>query len=64
MQKKGKGQKILGGVVAVWGAAVVANGLLRGASAGASESYQFGYSMGAVFGAILLIVGLYYLIKG
>jgi hypothetical protein len=63
MQKRRSNrERILAGIVTAWGGAVVLRGLF-GTPPSGSESYNFGYSMGTVFGGILLIVGLYYLLR-
>ena len=55
--------RIFGLIGVFWGGAVLLKGLVGGSS-GASGTYAAGQGAGTVFGAILLIVGAYYVIKG
>ena len=57
--------KIVGGIGVVWGGAVVVSGLLRGqAESTGSSAYQTGQMTGLIFGGLLFVMGLYYLLKG
>lgn len=55
--------RIIGGIAAIWGAIVVISGLLRGGSQ-AEGDYTTGQIRAMVFGALLFLIGMYYLIKG
>jgi hypothetical protein len=55
--------RILGGIGTVWGGAILVSGLLKGVSEG-SGAYAAGSTAGLIFGALLFLVGTYYLIKG
>ena len=54
--------KIFGGIGVLWGGAIVLGWLMTGSPAG-SEAYGVGYSGGVIFGALLLVVGMYYFFK-
>ena len=54
--------RIMGGIGVVWGGAIVLYALFWQERAGGA--YGAGQIAGAVFGAVMLIAGLYYLIKG
>jgi len=57
--------RILGLIGVLWGGGMLLARLARGSSAAAAnEAYATGQTIGLVFGALLLLVGLYYLIKG
>ncbi len=55
--------RIFGGIGVLWGGAIlvtsIANGIVRGHGA-----YAAGEAGGTVFGGLIFVVGLYYLIKG
>ncbi len=55
--------RIVGGIAAAWGAAVLINSFINGGPQGAG-AYGTGQVIGLIFGGVLLIVGLYYLITG
>lgn len=55
--------KILGVIGILWGGGILVYGLLHREGTG-DTAYQSGQTAGLVFGAILLIVGLFYLVKG
>ena len=64
MQKKGSTRnRIFGGIGVLWVGAVLLSGLMGG-SAPTSGAYGAGHAAGTVFGGLLFVVGLYYLIKG
>ena len=54
--------RIIGGIGVVWGAGIVVYGLFIQERAGGA--YGAGQIAGVVFGAVMLIAGLAYLIKG
>ncbi|MEM7359894.1 MAG: hypothetical protein AAF431_12410 [Pseudomonadota bacterium] len=54
--------KIMGAIGAIWGALIVANGIL-GERAGGSSAYEAGQGIGIALGAIMLFAGLYYFFK-
>ena len=54
--------KIFGSVGALWGGAILANGILGQASQG-SEAYQAGQTGAFVFGGLMLLAGIYYFFK-
>ena len=54
--------KIFGGIGILWGGAILANWLMGG-SDGGSGAYQTGQNAAIVFGALMLIAGLYYFFK-
>ena len=54
--------KIFGGIGVLWGGAIVLRWLTSGSPAG-SGAYEAGQSGAVIFGALLLIVGAYYLFK-
>ena len=54
--------RIFGAIGILWGGAIVVNWLLSG-SAPASQAYQAGQLGGMLFGALMFIVGLYYIFK-
>jgi len=55
--------RILGLIGVLWGGGVVLSGIMRGIPEG-HNAYQAGQIGGLIFGALLFLVGLYYLIKG
>ena len=54
--------KILGSIAAIWGLLILVNGLLS-APTGGSEAYSGGFMVGLVFGALLLVLGLFYFFR-
>lgn len=54
--------KIVGGIGVLWGGAIVARWLMSGPGGG-SSAYQAGQSGAVIFGALMLVVGGYYLFK-
>jgi hypothetical protein len=57
--------RILGAIGVLWGGGMLLARLARGAGdAAANEAYAAGQMVGLIFGALLFLVGLYYLIKG
>jgi hypothetical protein len=57
--------RIFGLIGVVWGGGIVLARLARGsADAAANPAYASGQTTAVVFGALLFVVGLYYLIKG
>ncbi len=55
--------KIFGAVGVIWGGAVLVSAFLRGGPEG-SGAYAAGNAAGIAFGALLFIVGGYFLIRG
>jgi hypothetical protein len=55
--------RILGAIGVVWGGGILVSAFLRGGPAG-SGAYATGNTAGIVVGAMLFIVGGYYLIRG
>ncbi|HWZ63362.1 MAG TPA: hypothetical protein VNX02_10100 [Steroidobacteraceae bacterium] len=55
--------RILGAIGVIWGGAVLLN-WYRGSGAHGSGAYAAGYSTGVIFGALLFLVGGYYLLSG
>jgi hypothetical protein len=54
--------KIFGGIGIVWGGLILFF-WLTAPSRGGSSANQAGHSAGAVFGGLMLVVGLYYFFK-
>lgn len=55
-------QKILGSIGVLWGGAILVNGLLGQAPQG-TEAYQSGQTAALIFGALMLLVGAFSLLK-
>jgi hypothetical protein len=55
--------RIFGAIGVLWGAGILASGLLRGGPEGAG-AYGAGQMAGLVFGLLLLVAGGYSLLKG
>jgi hypothetical protein len=53
--------KISGAIGVVWGSLILYNGLTSHAEG--SAAYQSGHAVALVFGAMLLVAGLYYFFK-
>lgn len=56
--------RILGVIGVLWGGGMLLARLARGGDVAANEAFATGQTIGLVFGALLALVGLYYLIKG
>jgi hypothetical protein len=57
--------RVFGLIGVLWGGGVLLARLARGsADTAANAAYASGQMVGLVFGALLLVVGLYYLVKG
>ena len=56
--------RILGAIGVLWGGGILVSAFLRDAPVAGSEAYAAGHSAGLVFGALLFIVGGYYLFRG
>lgn len=57
--------RILGVIGVLWGGGMLLARVARGAGdAATNEAYAAGQMVGLIFGALLFLVGLYYLIKG
>jgi hypothetical protein len=50
---------LLPALVALWGIAIVARGLLAGPAEGASTAYQSGMSAGLIFGGLMAVAGIF-----
>lgn len=55
--------KIFGGIGILWGGAILFRWLTLGISSGGSSEYQAGQSIAVIFGALMLIAGLYYFFR-
>jgi hypothetical protein len=55
--------KIFGAIGVIWGALILYNGLSSRASEAGSEAYKSGQTAALFFGAILVVLGLYYFFK-
>ena len=55
--------KILGAIGCIWGGAILVSAFFGGGSAGGSDAYAAGHSVGVIFAALLFIVGGYYLFR-
>jgi hypothetical protein len=55
--------RIFGAIGVIWGGAVLASAFLRDSPAG-SNAYSAGNAVGIGFGALLFVVGGYYLFRG
>lgn len=55
--------RILGAIGVLWGGAILVVGLMKGGPRG-EGAYAAGQVGGLVFGGLLFVVGLYYLVKG
>jgi hypothetical protein len=55
--------RILGAIGVIWGGLVLLNWLRSSGSHG-SGAYAAGYSAGVIFGALLFLIGGYYLLTG
>lgn len=54
--------RIFGGIGMVWGGAILISAFFRGSPQG-SAAYATGHTAGLVFGALLFIVGGFYLLR-
>ncbi|HMK14582.1 MAG TPA: hypothetical protein VK460_06170 [Burkholderiales bacterium] len=55
--------KIFGGIGILWGGAIVVRWVISGVSESGSAAYQGGEYAAVVFGALMLLAGLYYFFK-
>ncbi len=55
--------RIFGGIAVVWGGAMLIYSLMKGGTQG-QGAYAAGQTAGLVFAALLVVVGLYYLVQG
>ena len=55
--------KIFGGIDILWGGALLFRWLTSGTSSGGSSAYQAGQSVAVIFGALMLVAGLYYFFR-
>lgn len=56
--------RIFGAIGVIWGGGLLVSFLVRGGQLEGGGSYAAGQMTALVFGGLLLIVGLYYLMKG
>lgn len=56
--------RIFGAIGVIWGGGLLVSSLVRGDQLEGGGSYAAGQMTALVFGGLLLIVGLYYLMKG
>lgn len=54
--------RVIGAIAAGWGAFILVSGLASGGVTGSGE-YGAGQAGGLVFGGLLLVVGLYYVLR-
>ncbi|MBN2713630.1 MAG: hypothetical protein JXR97_14510 [Planctomycetes bacterium] len=57
-------KRILGGLLALWGIAIIANKLMGNNPESGNEAYAAGQIVGLILGGLFIIVGLYYAVKG
>ena len=55
--------KILGSIGILWGGSIVVRWLLSGSGSSGNAAYDAGHTSAVVFGAVMLVVGLYYVFK-
>lgn len=55
--------KILGIIGIIWGGGIVLRWMLADTTSSGNPAYDAGYSTAVIFGAVLLIVGLYYVFR-
>ena len=55
--------RIFGGIGVLWGGAVLVSSLMKGGPEG-QGAYAAGQTGGMIFGGLLFVAGLYFLIKG
>jgi len=55
--------RILGGIGVLWGGGILVSTFMKGTPQG-QGAYAQGQMFGIAFGALLFLVGLYYLVKG
>ena len=55
--------KIFGGIGILWGGALVLRWLMSATPADGSSAYQAGQSGAVIFGALMLVAGLYYFFR-
>jgi len=55
--------RIFGGIGILWGGALVLRWLTSGTPSGGSAAYQAGQSGAVIFGALMLLAGLYYFFR-
>ncbi|OOG52973.1 hypothetical protein [Rhodanobacter sp. C03] len=55
--------KIFGGIGILWGGALLFRWFTSGTSNGGSSAYQAGQSAAVIFGALMLVAGLYYFFR-
>ena len=56
--------RIVGGIAVVWGGAILGMKLFGSQPAPSGGAYGAGQGAGLIFGGLLFVVGLYYLVKG
>ena len=55
--------KIFGGIGILWGGAVLFRWFTSSTPNGGSSAYQAGQSVAVIFGALMLVAGLYYFFR-
>lgn len=56
--------RVLGAIGVLWGGAILLRRLTGGSVGEGAEAYGAGQAAGLVFAVLLLVVGLYYLVRG
>jgi hypothetical protein len=56
--------RILGAIGVLWGGAILLGRLASGSAVEGAGAYGAGQAVGLVFAVLLLVVGLYYLVRG
>lgn len=59
----GNAQQNFGGIGILWGGALLFRWFASGASDAGSSAYQAGQSTAVIFGALMLVAGLYYFFR-
>lgn len=55
--------RIMGGIGVIWGGGILLQWAARGAPWTGTRAYAMGHEAGLIFGALMLVVGLYYLLR-
>ncbi|WP_158753485.1 hypothetical protein [Dyella sp. S184] len=55
--------KIFGGIGILWGGVLLFRWFTSGTPTGGSSAYQAGQSAAVIFGALMLVAGLYYFFR-
>ena len=56
--------RVLGAIGALWGGLILLGRLAGGGAGDGTGAYGAGQAVGLVFAVLLLVVGLYYLVRG